>query len=72
MTVLRAGMAGTLRDVQHCGAERRRRREFILRNNISNAARLALHLVVLVAAVKLKYFTACVRNVQNGNYDRSD
>ena len=54
------------------GAERRRRREFILRNNISNAARLALHLVVLVAAVKLKYFTACVRNVQNGNYDRSD
>ena len=28
MTVLRAGMAGTLRDVQHCGAERRRRREF--------------------------------------------
>lgn len=51
---------------------KRRRREFILRNNISNAATLALHLVVLVAAVKLKYFTACVRNMQNGNYDRSD
>lgn len=54
------------------GGKKRRRREFILRNNISNAATLTLHLVVLVAAVKLKYFTACVRNMQNGNYDRSD
>lgn len=25
-----------------------------------------------LAAVKLKYFAACVRSMQNGNYDRSD
>lgn len=33
---------------------------------------LRLHLPELVAVVKLKYFPACVRSMQNGNYDRSD
>lgn len=43
------------------------------RTNVpSVAAALTLHLWLLVAPLKLKYFPACVRSVHNGNYDRSD